>query len=258
MRLFFFTLLLITLSACSSTSYNPTIFSYQLKKGESAEQVSKAMNNVIVATINFGVPSRKYLQKEQYKVDSAVESYLESHNYNVLPDYHFKNALRKASYEYGKYYDEQTGKLDRATQQKVLLSILKQLREQTDADTIIFTDLIERKISFTANMQKQARFDGVTRKVSMQGPGNGVPSDFDWNQLVDAASLQVAIFDMQGEVLFHSIGGIDATQSIDTRKSPPLFVRSRKVLNSMGHIEEAVELAFHPIIVMKDYPSKAQ
>jgi hypothetical protein len=248
--------LTLLLAACASTQHNPTVFAYQLAKGKDDSAIRANINNVVIASINFGSPSRHYLQKEQYKVDAAVKSYLTKSGFNLLPEHHFENALRKATYEYGRFYDENTGKLNRNTQQKVLLSVLQQLAETTDADTIIFTDLIERKISFTANMQRQARFDGVTRKVSLQGPSNSVPVDFDWNQLVDAVSLQVAMFDIKGNVLFSSLGGISATQSIDTRKSPPRFVRSRNVLSSAGQIEEGVELAFHPIVPMKSYPGK--
>ncbi|CAH0990478.1 hypothetical protein SIN8267_00570 [Sinobacterium norvegicum] len=253
---FFIVALTILLSACSSTPHNPTTFQYQIAEGKDEKQIRGDIKNVVIASINFGSPSRHYLQKEQYKVDAAVKSYLTKNGFNLLPEHHFENALRKATYEYGKYYDENTGKLNRNTQQKVLLSVLQQLEESTDADTIIFTDLIERKISFTANMQRQARFDGVTRKVTLQGPSNSVPVDFDWNQLVDAVSLQVAMFDIKGNVLFSSLGGISATQSVDTRKSPPRFVRSRNVLSSTSQIEEGVELAFHPIITMKSYPGK--
>ena len=87
----------------------------------------------------------------------------------------------------------------------------------------------------------------------MQGPGSGVPVDFNWAALVDAASLAVYIFEIEGARVFHSVGGISLTESIDT-KGTPKFKRSRSILHSDDQIEEGIELAFHPFIPMKNYP----
>ncbi len=253
---FFILLALAALTACSQNHFNDTAYPYHIMpEGNTAKNVSDGMKNIIIAPVNYGIPTRKYLEKQQYKVDATVKSYLQDNGFNVLPDYYFENALGKAINEYGRYYDASTGKLNKQRQQQVFLSVLQQLQKSSNADTVIFTDLIEHQISFNANMQHQARFYGVTRKVKLQGGGSSVPTDFDWNQLVDAASLQIVIYDIKGAPLFFSIGGISATQSIDTRKSPPHFKRSRKILNNMSQIEEGVEIAFHPIIVSDDYPT---
>jgi len=101
-----------------------------------------------------------------------------------------------------------------------------------------------------------ARWDGVTRKPSLQGPGDGVSADFDWAMLVDVASLQVSIYDMELQRVFASRGGIDATQAIDSRSSKGRYIRRREILENETFIREGIELAFYPFITSENWPGK--
>ena len=96
--------------------------------------------------------------------------------------------------------------------------------------------------------------DGVSRKPALQGPGDGVSVGFDWNQLAAVASLQIAIFDTQLQRVFFGRGGLDATEAIDTRSSSGRFTRRRNMLENETHLNEGIQLAFHPLIEMKAWP----
>ena len=123
-------------------------------------------------------------------------------------------------------------------------------------DGFVFTDIIERDINFSGGLKHLARWDGVARKPSLQGPGDGVSADFDWNKSAKAASLWVSVYTMDLKRVFTSIGGMDATEAIDTRSSSGDVVRRRSILESESLVREGIELAFHPFIEMEDYPGK--
>ena len=62
------------------------------------------------------------------------------------------------------------------------------------------------------------------------------------------------VFDMELKRLFISRGGLDATDAIDTRSSGGRYTRRRSMLENEDHLLEGIQLAFHPMIVMEDWP----
>lgn len=251
----FFALTLATCSllvACASTSIeNNTAFPYEIATEAIASQDIK---RVVVAHVNLGSPSRRYLQEAESRVDKAVANYLEDNGIDVVPSRKFEQEWKTAVRVYGNPYDPTSGRINQKTFTLIMISVRDKLREQGTVDAIIFTDIMEREVSFSGGLKHLARWDGVARKPSLQGPGDGVSSDFDWGRTATAASLWVNVYDMELQRLFSSIGGMDTTQAIDTRSASGRFVRRRSILESEGNIREGVELAFHPFIVMDDYP----
>ncbi len=64
----------------------------------------------------------------------------------------------------------------------------------------------------------------------------------------------VTIYDINLNRVFISRGGIDTLYAVDMKSSNPKFIRKKKLVDSEDHIEEALELAFHPFIIMDGYP----
>ncbi len=249
-------LILSTITSCSSSGgYNPTVFDY----GYDQERIaSKPIKKVILAPVSMGAPAPSYLQKRERKVKAMVKNYLESNGYQILPNYHFENAWKQASRTYGNVYDPSTGKIDVNAWRGAMITTGEILREQTEADAIIFADLFEHDVQHSNSMKHYARWYGVTRKPALQGAGSGVPIDFDWSQRIKAASLMVTIYDISLTRVFSSRGGIDTLYAVDLKRSNPAFVRRKSLLKSEDHIEEGIELAFHPFITMKKYPGKKE
>ena len=137
-----------------------------------------------------------------------------------------------------------------------MISVRDELQRNEKPDAIIFTDLLEQEVPFSGGLQHFARWHGVTRKPTLQGPGDGVSAGFDWSRPAKAASLWVNIYDMELQRVFSSIGGLDMTEAIDTRSSSGRFVRRRSILESETYLREGIELAFHPFIVMEKYPGE--
>ena len=137
---------------------------------------------------------------------------------------------------------------------QIMQSVRDQMVEETNVDAFIFTDLVELEVSFSGGLKHLARWDGVSRKPSLQGPGSGVSGDFDWNMQAAVASLQISIYDTELQQLFSSRGGMDATDAIDTRSSKGRYVRRRSILENENNVNEGIALAFHPFIEMDKWP----
>lgn len=248
----FLIIIVLFLNACSGSPYNPTVYDYQLE-----EDILKnpEFKQLVIASVNLGKPSRLYLQKSEDVIDKKIAHYLQKNGFSVSSSRIFESRWEKAILKYGELYNPTTGKLSRYFQ-PALAEVIADLTKNANIDAVVFTDLIERDLQFTTGMNHIARWDGVSRKPSLQGPGDGVPADFNWAQNVKAVSLWVSIYDSNLKRVFTSIGGIEVTEAIDMKAARPTFVRRRHILNKDSQIEEGIQLAFHPLIAMKKYPSK--
>lgn len=245
-------LLAAGLSACSSgPSYNPTTFQAEMDGGPEA---FKKVKTVIIPHVNLGPPSRNYLQDVEPRIDGLVSSYLKKNGYKVLPQREFRQHWNTAVRAFGDPVDPTTGKVNMKSFVQIMQSVRDQLRETTDLDAFVFTDVVEFEVPFNGGLKHLARWDGVTRRPSLQGPGSGVSADFDWNQTAAVASLQISVYDIELQRLFASRGGLDATDAIDTRSSAGRYVRRRNVLESEDYLMEGIKLAFHPFIPWEDWP----
>ena len=241
------------LLACSSSpTYNATVFPYEIDQA----RLDKAdIKTVVLAHVNLGVPSRNYLEKEAPRIDAFVTAYLKENGFKVLPQRDFEQRWNTAVRSYGNPVDPTTGKVNMKTFALIMNTVRDEMRD-TGLDAFIFTDLVELQTSFSGGLQHVARWDGVSRKPSMQGPGDGVSSDFDWSMLLDVASLQVSVYDIELKRVFASRGGLDATQAIDSRSSKGRYIRRREILENETNIQEGIELAFYPFINTENWPGK--
>lgn len=240
------------LLACTSApTYNPTVFPYDINEERLAKEEIKT---VVLAHVNLGTISRTYLEKEAPRIDSMVTSYLKEKGFKVLPQRDFTRHWNAAVRAYGDPIDPTSGKVNMKTFVQIMTSVRDEMRETTDLDAFIFTDLVELQTAFSGGLQHIARWDGVARKPSLQGPGTGVAADFDWGKLVAVASLQVSIYDMELQRVFISRGGLEATEAIDSRSSKGEYVRRRSLLENTEQIKEGISLAFYPFIPYEDWP----
>ena len=240
------------LLACSSTpTYNPTVFPYDINEESLAQQNIKT---VVLAHVNLGTISRNYLEKEAPRIDGMVRNYLKENGFTVLPQRDFTRHWNAAVRVFGNPIDPTSGKVNMKSFVQIMTSVRDEMRETTDLDAFIFTDLVELQTAFSGGLKHIARWDGVARKPSMQGPGTGVSADFDWSKLVAVASLQVSIYDMELQRVFISRGGLEATEAIDSRSSKGGYVRRRNLLENTEQIKQGISLAFYPFITYEDWP----
>lgn len=238
------------LSACvGGPSYNPTTAQYEID----AERIAADdIRTVVIPHVNLGPPSRNYLDEAAPRIDSQVSAYLKEHGYKVIPQREFEQRWNTAVRAYGDPVDPTTGRANMKSFSLIMQSVRDELVQEFDLDAFVFTNLLEVDVTFTGGLKHVAKWDGVSREPPVQGPGNSVTADFNWGALAAAASLQVAIFDTELQRVFFSRGGLDATDAVDTRENQ--FARRRSMLENESHIEEGIQLAFHPFIVMEDWP----
>lgn len=247
LSLLFFALL----SGCETGSFNKTAYPFQINT-EKLEATS--VENVIVANVNFGGPSKTYLHEYENKIDSVVKDRLKQGGYAVQDNALFKKAWREAVRKYGEPYSPVTSQINAMAFRRVMYTVLTTLKEESDIDAVVFTDLIEREIAFSAGQSRAAKWDGVTRKPKIKGGASGISAGFDWSQTVPAVSISVTIYHVDAEQLFQSIGGIEVTRQLDPNKGGNgRLVRRDKIFSSKNNIREGVSLALHPFVTMKNY-----
>jgi len=251
LRLIITTLLATLLLACSSMEYNPTAIEYKV---DTAVVGDKGFKQVMIAPINIGKPSRKYLDKSEKRIDRQVEDYLKQNGFEVVSNRPFESRWQQAQRKYGQTYDPSTDKFSHYYQSALAETLTQVFEGQPNLDAVIFTDLVEREIMFSDGMQHIARWDGVQRKPKLEGTGEGVSQEFNWQQNVDAVSLIINVFDRKLKNVFQSGAGLDVTQALNLRAEK--FTRRSDVLENDTNVEEGIRIAFHPLIEMDDYPGK--
>ena len=240
------------LVACAGTpTYNPTTFPFEINEEILA---ANPVKTVVITHVNLGGVSRNYLEKEAPRIDADVTAYLRENGFKVLSQREFKQHWNTAVRAFGDPVDPTSGKVNMKTFAQSMQSVRDQMVKSSDLDAFIFTDLVELEVSFSGGLKHLARWDGVSRKPSLQGPGSGVSADFDWNMQAAVASIQISIYDINLQRLFAGRGGMDATEAIDTRSSAGRYVRRRSILENEDNVMEGIRLAFHPFIVMEDWP----
>jgi hypothetical protein len=244
--------LCILLTACSGLpTHNPTTFPYQI---DQPRLDANPIKTVVIAHVNLGTQSRNYLDKEAPRIDAQVSKYLKDNGFKVLPQREFEQYWKTAVRAYGDPVDPTSGKINMKTFALIMHSVRDEMVAASEVDAFIFTDLVELDVAFSGGLKHLARWDGVTRAPTLEGPGDGVSTDFDWNMLAAVASLQVTIYDAELKPVFSSRGGLDATDAIDSRSSKGRYKRRRNILENESNVQEGIELAFYPFIPMEDWP----
>jgi hypothetical protein len=242
---------LLFLAGCATGGdFNPTTNANQINQ---AALDKGAPKTIVIASVNIGTPSRNYIEKSEPMVDGRVAAYLRDHGYKILPQREFSQRWENAKLIYGDPIDPTTGRLNTKSFIQIIQSIRNDMRDKTDVEGFLFTDLMEHDAVVSGGMNHVARFNGVTRKPSLKGPGDGVSADFDWGAPVSAVSLQVSLYNMDLDQVFMGLGGIDLTDAIDTRSGNG-FVRRKDVLENEDFIDEGIALALHPLIPMANWP----
>jgi hypothetical protein len=232
-------------------TYNPTVYAFEI---ESERLAAAPVRTVVIPHVNLGSPSRNYLEQAEPRIDARITRYLKDNGFEVLPQREFRQHWNTAVRAYGDPVDPTTGRVNMKTFSQIMTSVRDRYKETGDLDAFVFTDLLEFEVPFNNGLKHVARWDGVSRRPAVQGPGSGVSTDFDWGVPAAVASLQVTIFDMELKRLFVSRGGLEATDAVDTRSGD--FTRRRNILENNAHIEEGIGIAFHPFVEYAAWPGK--
>lgn len=234
----------------SGSGYNPTTLTNQI---DQAAIDDANIKRVVIADINLGTPSRKYLQKREKDVDLLIAQALTNHGWEVVSSRDFSQRWRNAVSMFGNPVDPTTGRVNNATFSRIIQTVRDQIVESSNIDALIFTDLLEKDVYFAQGVNRVARWDGVSRKPPTQGAGDGVSVNFNWGAPVAATTLRISIFDADLKLIFNGEGGVALNEAVDVRSGTG-FVRRREILGNDNHIKEGIALALHPLVPMSNWP----
>ena len=123
------------LAACSTVSYNPTVYPYHIDEAALKETSPKTL---LLASVNVsGEPTLSMLRKAVPKIDEEVLKQLKSEGYKIAPTHLFDNAWNQALYTYGDFYDPTSGKVDRRNWQAVMANTLSTLKVGGGVDAVV-------------------------------------------------------------------------------------------------------------------------
>jgi len=235
-------LLTFLLAACSSTKINDTAYAYFIAE----DKLRPPPEKILVAPKNFGLPSKTYLEEYESYIDEVLIDRLESHGFKVVAGKdEFEAAWRRAERKYGKPFSVSESRLNENAFRRVMYHVFTEVGTNTNADAILFTDLLEQSVVFTGGTSRRARWHGVSRAPMTRG-GNQLPVGFDWSQPVPGVSLRVTIYSVEGNLLFKSFGGLDVSRQVDTQKEQ--FTRRKDIFTSARNVQQGVAIALHPFI----------
>ncbi|MBT8138961.1 MAG: hypothetical protein KJP25_04275 [Gammaproteobacteria bacterium] len=240
------------LLACQLSTFNDSVYPYVYR----SELIStNTPQKLVIAHVNFGVPSKSYLQGYSLKLDQKVQSVLEQGGFEIADNGNFRSFWRAAVRKHGDVYNESMAQLNTEAFKKVVGQTLAQLAQSGEADAVVFTDLLENPVVFQGANNRLAKWHGVSRKPRIKGRAS-LPAEFDWSQTAPAVSLRVIVYSVKGELLFKSLGGLEVTRHVDTSKNNGRFVRRDKLFSSAGNVDEGVRLALHPLVPVRGYPEQ--
>lgn len=234
---------LFGLAACASNSNQTERYPHFINAEKMHAAASKT---VVISPYNLGLPSKSYLKSSETKIDVEVIKQLRAEGFDIADDSVLQSAWRNAIRKFGQPYDQSSGHRNENTLSRIMQFVIKQLKDQGEIDAIVFTDLIERKVTINRNRNNSARWDGKTQRLGIRGSGQ-VDENFDWSQNIPAASLMVVVYSIEGEVLFKGVGGVGLTRIIDSNKSTKRFVKKSSPLFRNDDVKEGVALALYPI-----------
>ena len=258
MRLFKIIALLLFsfwLVACAHHRNNDTVFPYQYQP-----ELAKNSNiqRIMIVPVNYGVPSRHYLQAHEPFIDQQAAKYLQEAGYKTIPDKSFSSLWKKKILEYGEPYNPSTGKMSNIYPEMLHASLTKLFEQNPALDAVLFTDLIEEPLRFEKEGSKHASWSGVSRNIRTERIAYGEEAGITQNLTLQGVSIELHLLNRNGALVHHSRGGIQIIQSLELNNTKGKVRRRKDLLQDEEEIEEGIRLALHPFIVMDDYPARAK
>lgn len=246
--------LLLSVAACTS-NYNATLYPYQDNR---SQLQNSEIRQVMIATSNYGIPSRHYLTRYEAFVDSQLQNYLKHNGFVVQGNKGFEQQWKQAEDRLGPLFNVSTGQKTQAYDEAIRATASHIFSLNPNLQALIFTDLIESPVQYQMASKRFAEWHGTRRRVKLEGIGENIPEYFDWTVKLDAISIEITMINRDNDILFHSIGGIQVAQALVLGNNSAAFKRRNDLLENAKEINEGIALALHPLIKMKNYPQKPE
>ncbi|CAA0119543.1 Uncharacterised protein [BD1-7 clade bacterium] len=237
------------LIACGSNLSNDTLYPYAYR-GTEIE-----IATVMIAPINYGNPSRYYVRDKDPAVDRVTREYLEDRGVRVISNRPFESVWKKMPARYGVLIDPATGTNTAAFKDAINDTLSQLFSNNPRLDAVLFTDLIVKKTYYAERNGRLAEWDGIRRKVKVQGVAEDISGGFNWRQPIDAISIESHLIGRDLQVILHSVGGIQVADAFESVNGAGSFKRRNDLLTNTTEIREGIGLSLHPLFMFKGYPA---
>ena len=209
-----------------------------------------AIKRIILVNDILVKPQRQALKNNQI-LFQQIYDYLTLHGYKVINQGVFNQILTSKVEQWGHPFDSSNGQNDLRKKEKIIQSILTDPRIQQQADAVLLFSTLEKSIAFKPGNKMIFYWNGVYRRLKIIG-NRGIPKEHRWPALIRTASLNAILYKIKTkQLVFHSLGGIDLSQSIDSRKDRPRIISNKGLLEDKRKNKEAITLALYPFIKNK-------
>lgn len=244
--LYSFVLLLFFLClVATGCSYTKLYYPYEYNGA--LQQQEEVLGAIILGYQTGEVPMSAANQKILRK---KIEAYLVSSGISVADQSYIDGLIRKVDKVVGPRFDPATGQEDIKKAEKFKKLLLSRVKEDGKYNVIITPRIAIKREPIDVG---KVYWDGVERSLYLS---NSAPIELSGRERV--ASLSLTVFDIDGQQILHSFGGIDLIDAYqyDMRNRELNSVLRDEPLDKPEYYEEAIRIAFHPFIKNSDYPAE--
>jgi hypothetical protein len=208
---------------------------------------------VFIAPLNLIEGTKKELVGKERCIDSLIKDYLTGNGKTCTKNNALFLSTWKAylSAEDG-IYDKNSGIPKVASIEKLLSSSVLSFCKTEGIDAVIFPSIVQRNAYLSGQF---SYWDGVRRELIVESPFQS-PQEYTWSGDVKALSMKIVIYKKEGTQYFKSFGGIDLITKIGYEGIQPRAISIERPFQNIDHIQESLNIAFHPYIDFGNYPKK--
>ena len=230
-------LIVIVGGGCASgPKYNP----FKVSKDEIRGQVKTVALSPLATPAGLVDP-----EPVRTEYNALIEAKLKEGGFSVIPANEWAGIWAAEMRQAGGFFDPVTGKRDEAKYSAIRAHALQDLRDKLHADAILFPSIGYTSVRFSQN---SAKWHGTSESL-LPSFWSGLENTF--NGTVPAYTLQTALEDNNGRILFVNYGGIQLKEKLNG--APGMWGRLLPVPRSKLFIDPkrnqgAVDTALNPLV----------
>jgi hypothetical protein len=237
--LFFLTLLA---SGCATTTpYNP----FKIARSD----IQTKVKSIALAPIQIGTDVENPAAVKA-KIERLIAAKLQAGGFKVIESEEYARSWNQAVEKLGAVYDPASGKRDEKKFNDVLEYAVRDVREKTKADALLFSAIVTVNADFYSNT---ADWHGITDYVRPEG----VWATFSGPQArgtIAALSFWVQLIDFKGTEMYANFGGVQVISKLYPGVKF-VDVPRQEILADEARNIRAVNIALNPLLGQPTPPS---
>lgn len=222
-------------SSCTTQSTKSDFYFYD----ESVHSQS-AGKRVLIAPVPIMPTDNALVDRNAYKVEAAIENYLNRNGYSVVANDEFIRSFQKSESENGGVFNAKTGEFDKNTFNKVMGVALKESRSKTPYDYFVMTAFIAKRTAVSP-LTKIGEWDGITRKLDVQNGVDIVPTN------PPVISLCNEVFTSLNDRVFKNCAGVEFLVEVN-KQGEATIIEKEELFTNAKQLNESIKISFDPFV----------